>query len=263
MSHDSPSRPAHGSHHAAASPVGTLDLSEKGAPIDGQPQRLDERLFMQLLVFELPEGADAHQEQNRLKEALAANGIASVGYADVNHPRRVGLLSFGTDPAVFVERVRPLFSAGALSSWTLVPSLTMIGRTYSSGYESDLQFWMLDRPVQTVLNPKWPWAVWYPLRRKGAFEQLQGQEKGSILREHATIGRTYGEHDLAHDVRLACHGLDESDNEFVIGLVGSELYPLSHVVQRMRSTVQTSTYMEKMGPFFVGKVLWQLGRKAP
>jgi len=137
----------------------------------------------------------------------------------------------------------------------LRPELTMIGRTYSSGYEQDLEFWLIDRPQQTVLNPDWDWAVWYPLRRSGAFEQLAGKEKGSILREHATIGRAYGAQDLAHDVRLACHGLDANDNEFVIGLIGSNLHRLSHVVQAMRGTVQTAQYIQQMGPFFVGRAI--------
>ncbi len=56
-------------------------------------------------------------------------------------------------------------------------------------------------------------------------------------------------------MRLACHGLDQADNEFVIGLIGKTLHPLSHVVQRMRSTKQTSQYIVQMGPFFVGRTL--------
>ena len=63
--------------------------------------------------------------------------------------------------------------------------------------------------------------------------------------------------DLAHDIRLACHGLDTHDNDFLIGLVGKELQPLSHLVQTMRKTVQTSEYMASLGPFFVGHALWQ------
>ena len=94
-------------------------------------------------------------------------------------------------------------------------------------------------------------------RRSGAFELLEGREKGGILREHATIGRAYGVQDLAHDVRLACHGLDRNDNEFVIGLVGKDLHPLSHVVQKMRGTRQTAEYIQQMGPFFVGKAVWR------
>jgi chlorite dismutase len=99
-----------------------------------------------------------------------------------------------------------------------------------------------------------PWHVWYPLRRTGAFARLEPQEQSTILREHATIGFAYGQAELAHDVRLACHGLDAEDNEFVIGLVGRELYPLSHLVQAMRKTKQTSEFIAKMGPFFVGMV---------
>jgi len=38
----------------------------------------------------------------------------------------------------------------------------------------------------------------------------------------------------------------------VIGLVGRDLHPLSHLVQAMRKTRQTSEFIAKMGPFFVG-----------
>jgi len=38
-------------------------------------------------------------------------------------------------------------------------------------------------------------------------------------------------------------------------LIGAELHPLSHVVQSMRGTVQTSQYIQQMGPFFVGRAI--------
>jgi chlorite dismutase len=133
----------------------------------------------------------------------------------------------------------------------------MLGRSYSSGFEDDLEFWVIRRPKETALNPEWPWAVWYPLRRGGAFERLEPREQGKVLKEHAIIGRAYGAKDLAHDIRLACHGLDANDNEFVIGLVGKSLHPLSHVVQTMRKTRQTSEFIVQMGPFFVGHAVWR------
>jgi chlorite dismutase len=107
------------------------------------------------------------------------------------------------------------------------------------------------------MNPAWPWAIWYPLRRNGAFSRLEPREQGEIIREHGAIGHKYGDADLAHDVRLACHGVDTHDNDFVIGLVGKALHPLSHLVQTMRRTVQTSQYLETLGPFFVGHAAWQ------
>ena len=216
---------------------------------------MDRRLFMQLLVFQVPVGASSAAGQRALTQALSRSNVPSVVYADANDPRGIALLTFGEDPILFVDVVRPLFESEPMRDWALRPELTMIGRTYSSGYERDLAHWLLERPRQTVLNPEWGWAVWYPLRRSGAFEQLEPQEKGRILREHASIGRAYGEQDLAHDVRLACHGLDSHDNEFLIGLIGADLHPLSHVVQSMRGTEQTSRYIEQMGPFFVGHVV--------
>ena len=133
----------------------------------------------------------------------------------------------------------------------------MIGRTYSTGREADLEDWLLVKPKRNALNPEWPWAIWYPLRRKPEFELLPKSEQGKILGEHALIGRNYGQAGYAADIRLACYGLDKNDNEFVLGLLGSELYPLSRLVQDMRKTQQTAKYIQSLGPFFVGKVYWQ------
>ena len=58
-------------------------------------------------------------------------------------------------------------------------------------------------------------------------------------------------------MRLACHGLDKNDNDFIVGLLGPNLHPLSAVVQEMRKTEQTSQYLDSLGPFFVGKAVWQ------
>ncbi len=75
--------------------------------------------------------------------------------------------------------------------------------------------------------------------------------------EHGGIGRAYGEANLAFDIRLACFGLDKHDNDFVIGLLGHDLHPLSAMVERMRKTRQTSQFLTNLGPFFVGRVAWQ------
>ena len=105
----------------------------------------------------------------------------------------------------------------------------MLGRTYALGYEPDLAEAILHRPRRTVLNKDWPWAVWYPLRRSGRFAQLPPEEQRVILAEHGAIGMSFGAGDYAHDIRLACYGLDKNDNDFVIGLLGKDLYPaLAH-----------------------------------
>jgi chlorite dismutase len=188
---------------------------------------------------------------------LEASRREAVLYQDVNDPRGVGVLTMSEDPAAFVGPVRDLLNSDAFVGLPLRPEFTMLGRTYSSGFERDLEDWLLQRPRRTVLNPAWPWAIWYPLRRTGAFARLSAKEQGEIIREHSVLGHAYGDADLAHDVRLACHGLDVHDNDFVIGLIGRALHPLSHLVQTMRRTVQTAQYLQTLGPFFVGHVVWQ------
>ena len=229
------------------SPEVKVDVAERGA--NGQTS--NRRLFMQLQVF------GGCPEPKVLVGALERSQIEAVLYADLQDPRGVGVLTFAEDPAFFVTRLREVLGAEPFASLVQKPALSMIGRSYASGFEQDLEDWLVRRPRRTVLNPAWPWAVWYPLRRTGAFAKLSPQEQGAILREHGTIGRAYGDADLAHDIRLACHGLDTHDNDFLIGLVGKELQPLSHLVQTMRKTAQTSEYMASLGPFFVGHVLWQ------
>lgn len=247
----------HGDSGASkASPV-AVDVAERGAPRNGMPQILNRRLFMQLLVFEAAH--DSHPEglTRSLAEQLGTIDVPSVLYADVNHPTGFGLLTFTEQPADFVDKVRPALAQPATYTVRIRPELTMLGRTYSSGYEADLDYWLLRRPRDTALNPEWPWAIWYPLRRNGAFERLDSREKSAVLREHGEIGKAYGEADLAHDIRLACHGMDANDNEFVIGLIGKDLYPLSHVVRAMRHTRQTSEFISQMGPFFVGRAIFR------
>jgi hypothetical protein len=227
------------------------DISEKGGMKNGQPQRSDERLFVQFLAF------GGSMDSSQLVPALADSGLTGVLYEDVNDPHGVALLMLATDPAVFVDRARSLLNKPPFASLVQKPEYTMLGRTYAIGYEPDLKETLLDRPRRTVLNPAWMWSVWYPLRRSGKFSQLPPDEQRVILAEHGAIGMSFGAGDYAHDVRLACHGLDKSDNDFVVGLIGKDLYPLSKIVEAMRKTQQTSLYLERLGPFFVGRAVWQ------
>lgn len=228
-----------------------LDVLERGA----NDQTSDRRLYFQLQVF-----SGCH-DPKPVVTALERSRMEGVLYADVNDPRGVGVLSIAEDPTSFATAVRELLGTEAFSALVHRHDLTMLGRTYSSGFEQDLEDWLLARPRRTALDPRAPWAIWYPLRRVAAFARLSPKEQSAVLREHAVLGRAYGEADLAHDVRLACHGLDVHDNDFVIGLVGRELYPLSHLVQTMRKTTQTAEYIQTLGPFFVGHVLWRSGHR--
>jgi len=228
----------------------SLDLSEKGLK-DGKPVSLDRRLFMKFTAFTgCPDPAEA-------SAALAAAGVEGALYLDANDPRGIGLIVLSEDPDYFVATLRAVFNAPPFSSLTHKPEFDMLGRTYSLGYEPDLEDALLIKPRSKTLNPDFPWAVWYPLQRAKSFQTLPEIKQRQILGEHGTIGKRFGFAGLAADVRLACHGLDKHDNDFIIGLLGPNLFPLSAVVQEMRKTEQTSQYLDRLGPFFVGKVAWQ------
>lgn len=223
------------------------DLSEKGGLKNGEAQRSDTRLFVQLLVFTGCHDAKAAAVH------LSSLPIESVVYEDLNDPAGIGVLAHGTDPNAFVDALRPALTRGPFSAFTQRPELTMFGRSYALGYEPDLHETLVERPRRNIMNPDWRWGVWYPLRRSGGFAQLPPERQRAILAEHGAIGMAFGAGDYAHDIRLACHGLDRADNDFVVGLVGRELFPLSAVVQAMRKTQQTALYLDRLGPFFVGR----------
>lgn len=228
-----------------------LDLSEKGRGKDGQPISLDRRLLMQFMAY------GGCQSTDTVVKALEQAGVEGALYLDINDPMGIGLVAMSEDPDYFVTSLRQLLNSPPFTALTPKPEYTMLGRTYAVGHESDLETAVLTRPRQRVLNPEWPWGIWYPLRRVKSFETLPEQEQKVVLMEHGGIGHTFGKAGYARDIRLACHGLDKNDNDFVIAVLGSELYPLSAVIQAMRRTKQTSMYLESLGPFFIGKAIWQ------
>ncbi|MEM9996334.1 MAG: chlorite dismutase family protein [Bacteroidota bacterium] len=243
-------RPAEASASDSTASKG-LSLAERGKTADGGLQTLDRRLFVQLLAY------TGCTDPMPLAEAAEAAGVGGAVYQGVQDPRGVAVVTFHEDPAFFAEDGRALHLSAPFAGLTPLPALTMLGRTYSIGYEQDLIGALVAKPVKTIANPAWPWAVWYPLRRSGRFEREPREEQRRMLMEHGGIGRAFGRGDYAHDVRLACHGLDPNDNDFVAGLVGKDLHPLSAVVQKMRATRQTAEFIDRLGPFFVGRAVWQ------
>jgi chlorite dismutase len=230
--------------------LGPLDLAEKGRR-GNQQISLDRRLFMKFTAF----GGCA--DPSAAAKALASEGIEAALYVDANDPHGIGVMAASEDPEYFVTRLRDVFNRGPFGKLTHKSEFDMLGRSYSIGYEPDLEDTLLIRPRAKLLNPDYLWAVWYPLQRAKKFQTLAADHQRRILAEHGTLAKRYGAGGHAADVRLACHGLDKNDNDFIIGLLGPKLYPLSAIVQEMRKTEQTSQYLDSLGPFFVGKVAWQ------
>ena len=228
----------------------SINISERGMA-DGKPVSLNRRLFMQFNAFDdcfdLPEIIELMEEEQP----------QAVLYQDLNNPTGIGLMTYCEDPAYIVDTIHPLLASDEFDDLEYSPDYTMLGRTYSIGYESDLEDILLHRPIKRICDPETPWCVWYPVRRDGSFERQSREDQRKMLMEHGGIGHAFGKAGYATDVRLAGHGLNMEDNDFIIGLLGKELFPLSALVQRMRQTRQTSEFIENMGPFFVGRAVWQ------
>lgn len=234
-------------HPVTEKPDTTLNLDEIGLPQEGAPQTSNKRLFIQLQVF------GNCKSINALTSAISKHSISSAVYLDANDPLGVGIVSLSEKPDEIVQWGRMLATEPFFPGLVHKPEFTMLGRTYAAGREADLEDWLLKKPIRNIFNPSCKWAVWYPLRRKPEFNLLPKRDQGTILKEHGMIGYQYGKGGHAYDVRLACHGLDKNDNDFVIGIVSPELHIISKLVQRMRETQQTGKYMDSLGPFFVGQ----------
>ncbi|MCZ6766794.1 MAG: chlorite dismutase family protein [bacterium] len=228
-----------------------INISEMGRTPDGKTISSDRRLFMQLQAW-----GEAKKTEPLIAD-LEAGNIHGVLYEDINDPTGVALLTFSENPDYFIADVREFLKGSHFSDLTPKPEYTMLGRSYAMGYESDLDETLISKPRSRVCNPEYEWAIWYPLRRAGSFEKLSAKEQRTILMEHGGVGRAFGKAGYVFDVRLSCHGLDKNDNDFVIGLIGPDLFPLSAIVERMRKTQQTSLHLQCLGPFFIGKVAWQ------
>lgn len=227
-----------------------LDLSEKGLS-RGQVTSLNRRLFMKFTAF------GGCRDAAPAAMALEETGVVGALYLDANDPQGIGVIAVSEDPEYFVTTLRDIFNRSPFLEMSHKPEFDMLGRSYSIGYEPDLEDTLLIKPRQKLLNPKSVWVVWYPLQRAKKFQTLSEDHQRRILAEHGTLAKRYGIGGHAADVRLACHGLDKNDNDFVVGLLGPELHPLSAVVQEMRKTEQTSQYLDSLGPFFIGKTFWQ------
>ncbi len=229
-----------------------LDLSEQGIGDDGEIVSLDRRLFVQFLAFR---GLDSTSETELIDELIDSR-IEAALYLDANDYLGVGLVMMCEDPDFFVFEARKFLCSSVFSRLQIRPEYTMMGRTYSIGYERNLEETLIYGPTRKILDPEFTWAIWYPLRRAKAFETLSFEEQNSVLAEHGRLGSLFGDAGYAKDIRLASHGLDKNDNDFVIGILGRELYHLSSLVERMRKTKQTSMYLESLGPFFSGKKIF-------
>ena len=129
----------------------------------------------------------------------------------------------------------------------------MLGRTYSIGYEPDLNERCSSARAHRAQPGVDVGGLVSAAPQRPVRAACRADEQRVILAEHGAIGMSFGAGDYAHDIRLACHGLDKDDNDFVVGLIGKDLFPLSAIVQAMRKTQQTSLYLERLGPFFVGR----------
>src|SRR5689334_9734696 len=111
----------------SAHDVGPIDVTERGAPVNGQPQTMDRRLFMQLLVCEAERELGIADATKNLKAALERRKASCVVYADVNNPFGLGILSWSEDAGDFVSKIRPVFQEPELHGLRLRHDFTMLG----------------------------------------------------------------------------------------------------------------------------------------
>ena len=88
-----------------------VDVNEYGGKRDGVRQAMNRRLFMQLLVFDVPGGTVAATRSRGRRPTTSASGRSAASSTPTRWTRAAsGLLTWSEDPAHFVRAVRPLFA---------------------------------------------------------------------------------------------------------------------------------------------------------
>lgn len=227
------------------------ELREVGAvTASGDRQFMSKRLYMQLRVLDLATNQTVAEFAQLLKAAMAARPY--VLYREALTSNGVGLLTWSEDPSFFVNDLNGVLES-LKNLFVERVGWTMFGKTYSNGHEKDLDEFLFKKPIRAAQNEKWDWAIWYPLKRRGPFYIQPAADQCRMLLAHAGIGKSFADVGAAHDIRLKCFGIDPLDNEYVIGLCGDDVHNLSRVVEEMRKTQHTAEFLERLGPFFVGK----------
>ena len=189
----------------AADDTQPLDLAEKGRR-GGQVISLNRRLFMKFTAFGGCADADA------AIAALTEDGVTGALYLDASDPQGIGLIATAEDPEYFVTTLRSLLNREPFASFTHKPELDMLGRTYSIGYEPDLEETLFKRPLSKIKDPKNRWAIWYPLQRSKKFQTLPADHQRRILAEHGSLAKRYGAGGHANDRRPLLRGFPPRRN---------------------------------------------------
>ncbi len=211
----------------------------------------NKNLFIQLSVF------GGCENVKKVISTLEKHRTPAVVYEDLNDPLGIGVVTTYENPADFVELLRPALLDEPFPGLHQKHEMTMLGRTYEVGYEKDLEYSLLQKPKDRLNDNRYPWGVWYPLRRRSSYENLPAEKQREIQTEHMRIARSFSRDGSIGDIRLAAFGLNPVDQDFVVALLGQKLTPLSEIVQAMRKSIHTSEYIESLGPFFVGRVRWR------
>ncbi len=208
----------------------------------------DNTLFVQLQVFDIEPAAGPRALVSALSRRLREKRIDGVIYGDANDHRGLGLLTWASDPAAILENVHALLGGKRFSALTPRPGWVMFGRV--SGESADAV-------PEVVLHAEQRWATWYPTRNKPEWGTLDKAKKTAAQKEHGAVAKKFIDNDKVSYVRLSCNGLDPEDNDHIFGLTATSLEDISLLQEAMRGTSQIANYVDKIGPVFVGRKVWQ------
>lgn len=208
----------------------------------------DNTIFVQLQVFDIEPAAGPRAMVSALSRRLREKRIDAVIYGDANDHRGIGLLTWAADPTQILDNVHALLGGKRFSALTPRPGWAMLGRVSGDAAEG---------APDILLDANQRWAAWYPVRNKPEWGTLDAKAKGEVHEEHGGVAKEFIDGGRVSYVRLSCHGIDPEDNDHIFGLTSESLADISLLQEAMRGTRQIATYVDKMGPIFVGRKIWQ------
>ena len=208
----------------------------------------DNTLFLQLQIFDIEPAAGPRAMVSALSRRLREKRIDGVIYGDANDHRGIGLLTWAADPGDILDNVHALLGGKRFSALTPRPGWVMLGCVSGDAAATT---------PELLLDPNQNWATWYPQRNKAEWGSLGDAAQAKVLEEAGGVAKSSIDEGKVSYVRLACQGIDPEDNDHIFALTAANLLDINELQAAMRGTALLTTHLQKMGPVFVGRKIWQ------
>ncbi len=153
-------------------------------------------------------------------------GSTGALYVDANDPQGIGIMVASEDPDYFVTRLATLFNRRPFADFVHRPRVRHARSQLLDRLRVRPRGHTAREAARKAAEPReytGPSGTRCSAPRSS--RPCPADHQRRILAEHGSLAKRYGAGGHAADVRLACHGLDSNDNDFIVGLARTQATP--------------------------------------